>query len=71
MIDKPDNTEVSELRQRFQKRRAGILANPEQVEDAQFVTPSSVSKNHAEARRLAREMLAARQSVPNPEKSDS
>lgn len=71
MIDETDNTEVSELRQRFQKRRAEILANPEPVEDTQFVTPSSVSKNHAEAKRLAREMLAARQSVSDPEKSDS
>lgn len=70
MIDETDNSEVSELRQRFQKRRAEILANPAPVEDAQFVTPSRVAKNYAEAKRLVSEMLAARQSVPNLDKSD-
>lgn len=62
---------MDDLQKRFQQRRAEILENPQPVADAQFVTPSSVARGHAEAKRLEREMQAARQFLADQEKSDS
>lgn len=62
---------MDDLQKRFQKRRAEILENPEPVEDAQFVTPSNVSKSRAEAKRLLAKMLSEQGSIGIQDKSVS
>lgn len=61
---------MDDLQKRFQKRRAEILENPEPVEDAQFITPRGAT-NFSKLKQYAREMQAARQSISDPEKSDT